>query len=73
MLKDRYPDYFFNGIRRGGLLAMVFGIIIVVATGCSSTGAVAKAGLIAPTTNNQHGTNSQEDGTAHRGVPASTI
>jgi hypothetical protein len=65
VLKDRYPDYFFNGMRRGPLLAMVFGIIIVIATGCSSTGAVVKAGLIAPATNNQQGTDSQEDGWYH--------
>jgi hypothetical protein len=38
------------------MLAVVFGVAVVLATGCSSTGGGVKAGLITPVINSQQGT-----------------
>jgi len=42
-------------MRRAALLAVVFGVAVVLATGCSSTGGGVKAGLITPVINSQQG------------------
>ena len=46
---DRCSGLFFKEIRRPALLGVIFGLAVVLATGCSSTGGGLKAGLIAPT------------------------
>ena len=53
MLNDRCSGLFFNDIGRAALLAVTFGLAIALATGCSSTGGGARAGLIAPVTTAQ--------------------
>jgi hypothetical protein len=52
MLNDRCSG-FFNDMGRVALLAVVFGVAIVLATGCSSAGGGVKAGLITPVINSQ--------------------
>jgi hypothetical protein len=44
---------FFKEIRRPALLGVIFGLAVVLATGCSSTGEGLKAGLIASTAEDQ--------------------
>jgi hypothetical protein len=53
MLNDRCSGFFFNDMGRVALLAVVFGVAIVLATGCSSAGGGVKAGLITPVINSQ--------------------
>ena len=48
-------------IERAGLLAVALGAIVVLATGCSSTGAGLGARLISPVPNKQLTTNSEDD------------
>ena len=59
------PDHCFgvvvNRIERAGLLAVAFAAIVVVATGCSSTGTGFDARLISPVQNNQHTMHSEDD------------
>ena len=55
MLNDRCSGFFFNDMGRAALLAVVFGVAVVLATGCSSTGGGVKAGLITPVINSQQG------------------
>jgi hypothetical protein len=56
MFNDRCSGFFFNDMGRAALLAVVFGVAVVLATGCSSTGGGVKAGLITPVINSQQGT-----------------
>jgi hypothetical protein len=55
MLNDRCSGLFFNDIGRAALLAVIFGLSVVLATGCSSTGGGVKAGLISPVKIAHHG------------------
>jgi len=48
-------------IERAALLAIALGATVVLATGCSSTGAGYNARLISPVPNNQQATNSEDD------------
>jgi len=48
MLNDRCSGFFFNDTGRAALLAVIFGVVVMLATGCSSTGGGVKAGLIQP-------------------------
>jgi hypothetical protein len=61
MLNDRCSGFFFNDTGRAALLAVVFGVAVVLATGCSSTGGGVKAGLIDPVINSQQGTVPEND------------
>ena len=45
----RCSSRFLKQIRRPALLGVTFGLALVLATGCSSTGEGLKAGLLAPT------------------------
>ena len=38
MLNDRCSGFFFNDMGRAALLAVIFGVVVMLATGCSSTG-----------------------------------
>lgn len=60
MLNDRCSG-FFNDMGRAALLAVVFGVAVVLATGCSSTGGGVKAGLITPIMNSQRGAVPEND------------
>jgi hypothetical protein len=53
LFNDRCSGFFLDDIGRAGLLAVVFGVAVVLAIGCSSTGGGAKAGLITPVINSQ--------------------
>jgi hypothetical protein len=70
MLNDRCSGFFFNDMGRAALLAVVFGVAVVLATGCSSTGGGVKAELIAPVTSAAQDSVPEDDGsTTYRGVP----
>ena len=45
---DRRTGTFFKHSRRPALLGVIFGLAVVLVTGCSSTGEGLKAGLTAP-------------------------
>ena len=62
MFNDRCSGLFFNDIGRAALLAVLFGLAIVLATGCSSTGGSVKAGLMAPVTSAYQGFVREDDG-----------
>ena len=55
------PDVFGKRIERAALLAVALGATVVLATGCSSTGAGYNVRLISPVPNNQQATNSEDD------------
>ena len=52
---------FAKHIERAALLAVALGSTVVLATGCSSTGAGYNARLVSPVPNNQQATNSEDD------------
>jgi len=60
-LPDHCFGVFGKHIERAALLAVALGATVVLATGCSSTGAGYNARLISPVPNNQQTTNSEED------------
>jgi hypothetical protein len=62
MLNDRCSGLFFDDIGRAALLAVFFGLAIVLATGCSSTSGSVKAGLIVPVVSTQQGTVPENNG-----------
>jgi hypothetical protein len=62
MLNDRCSGLFFDDIGRAALLAVIFGLALVLATGCSSTGGGVKAGLISPVTSAHQGSVREDDG-----------
>jgi hypothetical protein len=51
MLNDRCSGFFFNDMGRAALLAVIFGVVVMLATGCSSTGGAVKARLMEPQPN----------------------
>src|ERR1700745_3179507 len=59
------PDHLFGvcgkHIGRTALLAVALGATVVLATGCSSTGAGLDGRLITPVPNNRQATNSEDD------------
>jgi hypothetical protein len=61
LLPDHCSGVFVNHIERAGLLALALGAIVVLATGCSSTGTGFGARLISPVPNNQQATNPEDD------------
>jgi hypothetical protein len=50
-----------NRVERAVLLAVTLAAIVVLATGCSSTGTGFSARLISPVSNNQQATNAEDD------------
>jgi hypothetical protein len=60
LLPDHCSGLFVNRIERAGLLAVALAAIVVLATGCSSTGTGFSERLITP--NHQQATNSEYDG-----------
>ena len=59
-LRDHCFGVFGKYIERAALVAVAW-VTVVVATGCSSTGAGYNARLISPVPNNQQATNSEDD------------
>src|SRR5258708_27293616 len=61
LLPDNCFGVSVNRIERAGLLAVALAAIVVLATGCSSTGTGFSARVIRPVPNNQQATNSEDD------------
>ena len=60
LLSDQCFGVFVKHFERAGLLAVALGATVVLATGCSSTGAGYNVRLISPVPNNQQATNSED-------------
>src|SRR5271166_268289 len=63
LLTDHCSGAFLNEIKRCVLLTVMLGLIVVLVTGCSSTGTGFNARLISPISINQQDANSEDDGT----------
>jgi hypothetical protein len=62
MLSDRCSGFFFNDTGRAALLAVIFGIVVMLATGCSSTGTGISTKLVSPVLATQGISDPQDDG-----------
>jgi len=62
IFNDRCFFYLFSDRGRAALLAIVFGGVVAITTGCSSTEGSVRAGLIAPVIKTQTGTVPEDDG-----------
>ena len=62
LLRDYRSRNLFDHIGREGLLAVVLGITVVLAPGCSSTGTALNARLVSPLQTNQRASNFEDDG-----------
>ena len=62
LLRDYCSRCLLDHIRREGLLAVVLGITVVLAPGCSSTGTAFNARLTSPVQTNQQASNFKNDG-----------
>jgi hypothetical protein len=62
LLPDDRFGVFVKHIERAGLLAVGLAAIVVLATGCSSTGTGFSERLISPVPNSPQATNSENDG-----------
>jgi hypothetical protein len=71
LLTDHCSGAFLNEIKRCALLTVMLGIIVVLVTGCSSTGTGFSARLISPISINQQDANAEDDETQQpAGSPA---
>ena len=71
LLTDHCSGAFLNEIKRCALLTVMLGIIVVLVTGCSSTGTGFSARLISPISINQQDANAEGDETQQpAGSPA---
>ena len=61
LLPNHCFGVFGKHLERAALQAVALGATVVLATGCSSTGAGYNARLISPIPNNQQATNSEDD------------
>jgi hypothetical protein len=61
-LNDRCSGFFFNDMGRTALLAVIFGVVVMLATGCSSTGTGISARLVSPVLATQRNSDSHDDG-----------
>ena len=61
LLTDHCSGAFLNEIKRCALLTVMLGIIVVLVTGCSSTGTGFNARLISPIPINQQDANAEDD------------
>jgi hypothetical protein len=62
MLNDRCSGFFFNDMGRAALLAVIFGVVVMLATGCSSTDTGISARLVSPVLSTQGNSDWQDDG-----------
>jgi hypothetical protein len=62
LFPDDCSGVFVNRIDRAGLLAVALAAIVVLSSGCSSTGTGFDARLISPVQNSQHAMHSEDDG-----------
>ena len=71
LLTDHCSGAFLNEIKRSALLTVMLGAIVVLATGCSSTGTGFNASLISPIATHQQDANAEDDETQQpTGSPA---
>ena len=71
LLTDHCSGAFLNEIKRCALLTVMLGIMVVLVTGCSSTGTGFSARLISPISINQQDANAEDDETQRpAGSPA---
>ena len=61
LLTDHCSGAFLHEIKRCALLTVMLGIIVVLVTGCSSTGTGFDARLISPISSNQQDANAEDD------------
>ncbi len=61
-LNDRYFGFFFNDMGRAALLAVIFAVVVMLTTGCSSTGTGISTRLVSPVLATQGNSDSQDDG-----------
>jgi hypothetical protein len=61
LLTDHCSGAFLSEIKRCALLTVMLGIIVVLVTGCSSTGTGFNARLISPIPINQQDANAEDD------------
>ena len=61
LLRSHCSGALWDHIRRAALAAVMLAVAVVLAAGCSSTGAGFNARLISPMPNNQQATNSEDD------------
>jgi hypothetical protein len=61
LLTDHCSGAFLNEIKRSALLTVMLGAIVVLATGCSSTGTGFNASLISPIATHQQDANAEDD------------
>jgi len=62
LLTDACTGIFVKEIKQTAFLIVTLSVIVVLATGCASTGSSAKARLISPISTNQQDANSEDDG-----------
>ena len=61
LLTDHCSGAFLNEIKRCALLTVMLGIVVVLVTGCSSTGTGFDGRLISPISSNQQDANAGDD------------
>ena len=61
LLTDHCSGVFLKQITQSALLAVVLGVTVVLATGCSSTGNGFNARIISPVTTNQQASDSEKN------------
>ena len=62
MLSDRCSGLFYNDTGRTAFLVVIFGVAVMLATGCSTTGAGISTGLVSPVRTVQDNSDPQDDG-----------
>ena len=62
LLTDPCTGIFVNEIKQTAFLIVTLSVIVVLATGCASTGSSANARLISPISTNQQDANFEDDG-----------
>jgi hypothetical protein len=62
MLSDRRSGFFFNDMGRATLLVVILGVVVILATGCSSTGTGFSTRLVSPVAATKGNSDPQDDG-----------
>jgi hypothetical protein len=62
MLSDHCSGLFFNDTGRTAFLVVIFGVAVMLATGCSSTGTGISTRLVSPVLATQGNSDLQDDG-----------
>jgi hypothetical protein len=62
MLSDRCSGLFFNDTGRTAFLLVIFGVAVMLATGCATTGSGISTRLVSPVRTAQDNSDPQDDG-----------